>query len=147
MPTGATAAAPLRHVSLVALEALLVAVLVWVAAMTLAAATSESGIAGTVVAGRGTASLAVVEARLGGTFTVSAVPGDDGLWVHASCSRAGVVILNRWVAIGTDRRAAFALAPSPARSGGAAACNAEEGYFSTNGRWRVLATTAVAVGG
>ncbi len=51
MRTSATGAATMRHVGLVALEALLVAVIVWVAAMTLAGATQNGGIVGSAAAG------------------------------------------------------------------------------------------------
>jgi hypothetical protein len=49
------------------------------------------------------------------------------------------------VRVDATHRAALSLAPSARWSTGGAACTAEEGYFSSNGRWRVIAATAFSV--
>jgi hypothetical protein len=147
MPKRATAAAPLHHVGLVALEALLVAVLVWIAAMTLAGATGAGGVVGLADAGPASVSLAAGETHGGRSLTVTADPGDPGMWVHLSCTQAGTVVLGQWAAIGADHAASFSLDRSPGWAAGAATCTAEEGYFSANGRWRVVATTTVTTSG
>jgi hypothetical protein len=146
MPKRAISAAPLHHVGLVALESLLVAVLVWVAAMTLAGATG-AGVVGLADAGPATVSLAAVETHGGRSLTVTADPGDPGMWVHLSCAQTGTVVLGRWAAIGANHAVSFPLDRSGGWVAGSAMCTAEEGYFSSNGRWRVVATTTVTTSG
>jgi hypothetical protein len=147
MRTSATGAATMRHVGLVALEALLVAVIVWVAAMTLAGATQNGGIVGTAAAGDNSASLTVRGAHLGGSAVFTAHPGDEGMWVHATCTQAATPVLSAWVRVDGTHQATLPLARSARWSSGSAACVAEEGYFSTNGRWRVIASTTFTVDG
>jgi hypothetical protein len=147
MRTGASGAMTMRHVGLVALEALLVAVIVWVAAMTMAGATQNGGIVGAAQAGQEAASLTVAGARLGGTAVFTAHPGDEGMWVHATCAQSTTTVLNQWVRVDATHRATVSLAPSASWSAGPAACTAEEGYFSSNGRWRVIAATTFTVQG
>jgi hypothetical protein len=137
----------MRHVGLVALEALLVAVIVWVAAMTLAGATQNAGIVGAAAAGDNSASLTVSGADLGGSAVFTAHPGDEGMWVHATCVQAATPVLSAWVRVGVAHQATLPLARSARWSSGSAPCVAEEGYFSTNGRWRVLVSTTFTVGG
>jgi hypothetical protein len=146
MPKRATSAAPLHHVGLVALESLLVAVLVWVAAMTLAGATG-AGVVGLADAGPASVSITAAETHGGRSLTVTADPGDPGMWIHLSCVQAGSVVLAQWAAIGKNHTASFPLDRSHGWAAGAAACSAEEGYFSANGRWRVVATTTVTTSG
>ena len=147
MRTSAGGAMTMRHVSLVALEALLVAVIVWVAAMTLAGATQNGGIIGAAQAGNKSASLTVAGAKLGGTAVFTANPGDEGMWVHATCNQSSANVLSEWIRVDVAHLATLNLMPSWRWSSGAAACTAEEGYFSSNGRWRVLATTTFIVAG
>ena len=143
MRTGASGAMTMRHVGLVALEALLVAVIVWVAAMTLAGATQNGGIVGAAEAGQEAASLTVTGAKLGGTAVFTAHPGDEGMWVHATCVQTTTTVLSQWVRVDATHRATVSLA----WSAGPATCTAEEGYFSSNGRWRVVAATTFTVQG
>ena len=147
MRTSATGAATMRHVGLVALEALLVAVIVWVAAMTLAGATQNGGLVGAAVAGDDSASLTVAGAHLGETAVFTAHPGDEGMWVHATCVQASTTVLSAWVRVDATHQATLPLARSTRWSSGGAACVAEEGYFSGNGRWRVIVSTSFAAGG
>jgi len=145
MQTGSSGVATMRHVGLVALEALLIAVIVWIAAMTLAGATQSDGIAGSANAGKANPSLTVTGGRLGGTAVVRADPGEDGMWVHATCLQGSAVVLASWTRIDATHLARVALPRSTAWSSGSASCTAEEGYFSSNGRWRVLAATTFTV--
>ena len=147
MRTSATGAATMRHVGLIALEALLVAAIVWVAAMTLAGATQNGGNVGAAVAGDNSASLTVSGAVPGGSAVFTAHPGDEGMWVHATCVQTPTPVLSAWVRVDAAHRATLPLARSARWSPGRAACVAEEGYFSTNGRWRVLVATTFDVGG
>jgi hypothetical protein len=146
MRTGATGAATMRHVGLVALEALLVAAIVWIATMTLAGATQADGIIGSANAGPAS-SLAVGDARLGGSAMVTATPGEEGMWVHATCSQASTVVASEWSRIDGSHHATLGFDRSDRWTSGSATCAAEEGYFSANGRWRVIATTSFTVSG
>ena len=137
----------MRHVGLVALEALLVAMIVWVATMALAGATQNGGLVGAAAAGDDSASLTVAAADLGGSAVFTAHPGDEGMWVHATCAQASSTVLSAWVRIDASHHATLPLARSARWSSGGATCVAEEGYFSSNGRWRVIVSTTFAVGG
>ena len=147
MGTGSSGVATMRHVGLVALEALLIAAIVWIATMTLAGATQSGGFIGSADAGREAASVSVSGARFGGTTVALASPGGPGTWVHATCLQATAVVISAWVRIDATHHAVIPLARSSTWQGGGAACTAEEGYFSSNGRWRVLAATSFTVGG
>jgi hypothetical protein len=137
----------MRHVGLVALEALLVAMIVWVATMALAGATQNGGIVGSAAAGDNSASLTVSGVTLGGTAVFTANPGDEGMWVHATCVQASSTVLSAWVRIDASHHATLPLARSTRWTSGGAACVAEEGYFSSNGRWRVIVSTTFTVAG
>jgi hypothetical protein len=69
------------------------------------------------------------------------------MWVHATCAQSSTTVLSSWVRVDATHRATLPLLRSTQWSSGAAACFAEEGYFSTNGRWRVLVSTTFIVGG
>ena len=142
-----TGAATMRHVGLVALEALLVAAIVWIATMTLAGATQADGLVGSANAGPASVSLAVAHARLGGSAIVTATPGEEGMWIHAACSQAATGVWSQWSRIDHTHRALLKFQPTTRWTAGGAACTAEEGYFSANGRWRVVATTTFTVEG
>ena len=143
---GVSGAATLRHVSFVALEALLIALLVWIAAMTLAGAgPSGAGLIGTAQAGRDPASVTVPTVSFGDTAVVTARPGDRGSWIHVECSRDDGVVLSEWIRLGASGRASVTFGPRPNWSAGGATCLAETGLFSAAGRWRVQAATAFRV--
>lgn len=147
MRTSTTGAATIRHVGLVALEALLVAAIVWIATMTLAGATQADGLVGSANAGPASVTLAVADARLGGSAVVSATPGDEGMWIHAACGVAATSVWSQWSRIDRFHHATLRFEPTTRWAAGGASCSAEEGYFSANGRWRVVATTAFTVRG
>jgi len=137
---GVTGAATMRHVGLVALEAVLVAMLVWIAAMTLAGAQGSTGLVGAAEAGRVAPNLSVASTDEGLAVLVAPL-ATDGMWVHLSCRTPDGSADSRWAALDERGRASFAAAP-----GSDTDCGAETGYFSANGRWRVLATTTVTAG-
>jgi hypothetical protein len=148
MRVGTTGDATLRHVGLVALEALLVAAIVWVAAMSLAGATqSGGGIVGAAAAGGDAAAVSVADARFGQTVVATVRPGEPGSWVHVTCIREGSTVSTQWAAVDADHRVTLSLDRPDRWTGGSATCTAEEGYFQSNGRWRVLAATAFVVRG
>jgi hypothetical protein len=129
-------------VSLVALEALLVAAIVWLAAMTLAGVSqSDNALAGSANAGRARANLTVPDGVFAGTVVAHANPGGDGTWVHAECLQNGGVALTQWVRVDAENNATLTLGPTPLWTSGGATCTGQEGYFATNGRFRVLDST------
>jgi len=146
MTTRSAGAATLRHVGLVALEALLVAALVWIAAMALAGASQgDGGFAGAANAGRTGTNLTVPDGVFAGTTVAVANPGGDKTWVHAICMQSGGVAMVQWARVDAENHATLTLGPTPSWSSGGATCTAEEGYFSANGRWRVQDTTTFSV--
>jgi hypothetical protein len=148
MRAGAAGAATLRHVGFVALEALLIAILVWFAAMTLAGAgPTGGGLVGTAQAGRDPATLTVGEATFGKPVVVSVRPTPAIAWIHVACSRESVVVLSEWVRTGATGKASVKLGPRPGWTGGDATCVAEAGIFTTAGRWRAQASTTFEVVG
>jgi hypothetical protein len=140
--SGTTGAATLRHVGLVALEAVLIAMLVWIAAMTLAGAQGGSGLVGAADAGRSAPTVSVTTTDDGLAVLVAPLATDD-MWVHLSCRAPDGSPDSRWAALDERGRATFVGAPA---WGSDTNCGAETGYFSANGRWRVLATTTFATG-
>ena len=143
MGTSGAGAATARHVALVALEALLVATLVWIAAMTLAGINeSDGGITGAANAGRAGANLTVPDGVFGGTTVALANPGGAGTWVHATCTQGRLTVLAQWARVDSTNHATLQLGPTPVWSSGGASCSAEEGYFASNGRWRVQDTAS-----
>ena len=139
MRTGSAGTATIRHVGLVALEALLVALLAWIAAMSLAGAGQSNDFVGSVQAGRDPIAVAVRPAAFGQTSLVSvARPPDDG-WVHLTCSQDQQVVLSIWAPLDGHGRASVRLGPTSSWTSGGASCAAEVGWFSSNGRWRIEA--------
>ena len=134
----------MRHVGLVALEALLVAAIVWIATMTLAGAMQADGLVGSANAGP-VATLTITDARLGGSAVVTATPGDEGMWVHAACTQGASSVSNQWSRIDAAQRAVLTFESTSRWTSGGAACTAEEGYFSANGRWRVVVSRTFMV--
>ena len=147
MPAGTTGAATIRHVGLVALEALLVAIIVWVTTMALAGASQADGLIGSATAGGPVRGLSVARDPSSGGTVVSVDPTATADWLHVSCrgsvSRGAPTVGAQWIRIGSDHRVSVAF-PSVTRP---AACVAEQGYFSANGKWRVLATTTFTIEG
>ncbi len=137
MRTGSAGVATFRHVGLVALEALLIAVLVWIAAMTLAGAGHSNGLVGSAEAGRNAGTVTVKPAIRGQAALVSTTGAPDAGWVHLGCTQGETVVLSRWARLDAQGRATVRLDGSLAWKAGDADCVAEIGYFSANGRWRV----------
>jgi hypothetical protein len=147
MRTGSAGTATLRHVGLVALEALLVALLAWIAAMTLAGAGQSNGLVGSVQAGRDPVSVTVRPAAFGQTSVVSVGGPPEDAWVHLTCAQNQQVVFSSWTRLDQHGRAKVRLGPTASWTSGGAACAAEVGWFSSNGRWRVEAVTPFSVTG
>ena len=142
MPARTTGAATIRHVGLVALEAVLVAMIVWVTTMALAGASQSGGLVGSADAGRTGPVLAVGPVQPDGSLTVTADPSDARSWIHVSCRQADLAVA-RWARTDGAGRATVRLDPSLEQ----ARCVAEVGFFSGNGKWRVTNATAFDVAG
>lgn len=140
MSAGTNGAATIRHVGLVALEALLVAVIIWMATMALAGASQADGMIGSATAGDAPGAVAVEAAASDGRVILTVGRG-AGSWAHVSCRRGTAAAESQWVRIDEAGRAVVQLARS-----GTASCVAEHGYFSANGKWRVLAATTFTIG-
>src|SRR5262245_61501679 len=117
MRTGSAGTATLRHVGLVALEALLVALLAWIGAMTLAGVNqSGGGLVGAADAGRGHANLTVADGVFGGTTVAHANPGGAGTWVTVTCLQGNQVVLTQWAQVDANNNATLTLGPTPSWS-------------------------------
>jgi hypothetical protein len=145
MRTGSAGVATLRHAGLAALEALLIAVLVWFATMALAGAGPSGGLIASAQAGRDPASLTVGGGRFGGTTVAMATPGAAGTWIHATCAQAGAVVQSEWVRLNSSHRASLSLGPAPRWTSGAATCVAESGTFTAAGRWWIQSSATFSV--
>ena len=145
MQTGSAGTATLRHAGFAALEALLIALLVWFATMALAGAGPSGGLIGSAQAGRDPASLTVAGGRFGGTTVATMSPGAAGTWIHATCSQAGVVVQSEWVRPDAAQQARLSLGPAPRWTSGAATCVAESGTFTAAGRWWIQASSTFSV--
>ena len=143
MRAGSAGAATLRHVGLVALEATLVATLVWIAAMTLAGAGQSNGLVGAAQAGRDPGTVTVKPSVHGRPAVVSTSRAPDDGWVHLTCAQGEARVLDRWARLDRHGRATVRLASEAWTSGGAT-CVAEIGFFSPSGRWRVDSATGFA---
>jgi hypothetical protein len=141
MGRGSAGTATLRHVGFVALEALLIAGLVWIAAMTLAGAGQSNALVGAAQAGLDTATISVVSTH-GKPAIVSTANAPDGAWVHLSCSRDDVVVVSRWGRLDPKGHATVALTPPSAWTASNLTCSAEIGDFSPSGHWRQAGTTS-----
>ncbi|HEY3162892.1 MAG TPA: hypothetical protein VGJ71_00955 [Candidatus Limnocylindrales bacterium] len=144
MPARTAGAATIRHVGLVALEAVLVAMIVWMATMVLAGATQSGGLVGEAAAGRGAGAL-TVDTSAAGTVSVTVPDGQagDAPWVHVSCQAGSTEVASGWQQLDADRTVSVAIT-SPVRP---ADCVAEQGYFTAKGKWRVIASTTFRLGG
>jgi hypothetical protein len=135
MRTGSAGAATLRHVGLVALEATLVATLVWIAAMTLAGAGQSNDLVGAANAGRDPGTVTVKPAIHGATALVSTTNAPDGGWVHVQCAQGSSLVLSTWARLDAQGRATVQL-DGGTWTAGAADCLAQVGSFTTAGHWR-----------
>ena len=82
-----------------------------------------------------------------GTTTATVNPGGTEAWARARCFQGGVQVYEEYAKVDANRQATFHLGPTPMWSGGSASCVGEEGYWSRNNQWRVLASTKFTVAG
>lgn len=89
--------------------------------------------------------ISVNDGRFGGN-TVGQVSGSGASWVDVVCTLSdGSIGMTSWVKPDATGSISFGLGPTPSWSAGGASCTAIAGYYSSNGRWRALASTTFTV--
>jgi len=146
MRAGSAGAATLRHVGLVALEATLVATLVWIAAMTFAGAGQSNDLVGAANAARDPGTVLVKPSVRGATALVSTTKAPDGGWVHVQCAQGSTLVMSTWARLDPRGRAKVVLGGGTWTSG-AADCLAQVGFFTPGGHWRATIETTFASAG
>lgn len=82
----------------------------------------------------------------GGTTTAYAGPA-SATWVRALCYQGGKLVFEQYRQFDSTRRATLQLGPTPSWTGGSASCTAQDGYWRSNGAWRMTSTSSFAVSG
>ena len=91
-------------------------------------------------------SITVPDGVFGGTTTATVHTGAT-TWVHATCSQSGSKVYEQYVKTDTNNQAVLTLGPTPLWTSGGASCNAAEGTWMANGKFKVSATTTFSVSG
>jgi hypothetical protein len=109
--------------------------------------TSSSSIAGPYLVGTSSPTgAAAVQPRFGQTITFNvSTTATSNPFVNLNCYQNGVLVMNSWSAFfagGTNQN--FGLY-SPSWQSGAANCQADLGMLTSNGKWKVLASTSFSV--
>jgi hypothetical protein len=148
MRAGSAASSGARHAIVAAGEALVVALIIATVLLVLSPlyrpAETLSGTTGVDAGGRG--HITVPDGVFAGTTTATLNPGGSGTWAYAACYQNDTLVYAQYVkASGTT--ATFTLGPTPSWTFGAATCVAKEGYWGSNGRFRVIADTTFNVSG
>src|SRR5262249_52735086 len=131
----------------VSLEAFLIAVLAWIAAMTLAGAGQSDSLIGSADAAKDPAIVSIRPAALGKGAIVTTKGAPDHGWVHVTCTRADVVVFSEWAPVDAQGKARVRIGPTSTWTSGPADCGTEIGWFAPNGRWRVDAVTTFGATG
>ena len=139
----------IRHALGVLAEALLIVAIIVTLLTVLAPVLKPAGqYAGTVDARGKTASSVSIRVPDGvfGSTTTGVVTGSGVTWVEVVCILPdGLTGMTSWARPDATGSFSVGLGPTPSWPSGAAACTASAGAYSSNGRWRVLATTAFKV--
>ncbi len=89
--------------------------------------------------------ISVNDGRFGGN-AAGQVSGSGASWVNVVCTLSdGSIGMTTWVRPDATGAVAFGLGPTPSWSAGGASCTATAGAYSSNGRWRALASTTFTV--
>jgi hypothetical protein len=109
--------------------------------------TPSSSIAGPYLVGTSSPTgAAAVQPQFGQTITFSvSTTATSNPFVNLNCYQDGVLVMNSWSAFfpgGTNQN--FGLY-SPSWQSGAANCQADLGMLTSNGKWKVLASTRFSV--
>jgi hypothetical protein len=145
-----TAASVVRHSLGAVGEALLIAAILAALLLALAPvygpARTLTG-AGVADAARVSGHITVPDGVFGGTTTATVNPGGEKVWVHARCWQDGTLVYEQYVKVDANNQAVLNLGPTPMWTSGAADCDAREGYWARNNRWRTVASTTFHVAG
>jgi hypothetical protein len=128
------------HVARAGRAALLAALVLSLAAGTALAGKPSGG------KGSTTATVRVDNGVFAGTTTAYAGPS-TATWVRARCYQGGVLVFEQYRQFDSSRRATLQLGPTPSWSGGAASCNAQDGYWRNGSTWRATSTSSFSVSG
>ena len=99
---------------------------------------------GAVMASSRGSSITVPDGVFGGTTTATVHTGAT-TWVHATCSQSGSKVYEQYVKTDANNQAVLTLGPTPLWTSGGASCNAAEGTWMANGKFKVSATTTFSV--
>jgi hypothetical protein len=114
-------------------------------ALVLAALTGAL-IVGTTFAGKpGGGTSSTFNVADGAFAATTIVSGGTGTWAHARCYQNGALVYEQYVRYSSSGTGLFTLGPTPSWTGGAASCNAEDGWWQNGTRWRVRATDTFSV--
>ena len=148
MRTGSVASSGARHAIAALGEALVVALIIATVLVVLSPlyrpAETLSGTSAVDAGGRG--QITVPDGVFGGTTTATLNPGGSGTWAYAACSQNDTLVYAQYV-MASGTTATFTLGPTPSWTSGPADCTAQEGYWGSNGRWRVIASTTFSAAG
>ena len=148
MPAGSAASTGARHAIVAIGEALVVALIIATTLLVLSPlyrpAETLSGTTGVDAGGRG--HITVPDGVFAGTTTATLNPGGTGTWAYAACYQNDTLVYAQYVKA-SGSTATFTLGPTPSWTYGAATCVAQEGYWGSNGRFRVIADTTFSVSG
>ena len=124
--------------------ALLGAVATVVAAVMIIPGTASAGrpLSGTVTVPDGVYA-GTTMAQAGGAAMASST--GSGFWVQSRCYQDGVGVYAQGLKVDAAGQATLTLGPTGAWTGGAADCTADLGYFTSNRRWKVVASTTFHV--
>lgn len=143
MRSSSTIASGSRHVIGVGLQAFLIAAILGLAALAASAvykpAAFIAGVDDANAARNYAGHISVPDGNYGETTVATVNPGGD-VWVRARCYQGGLVY-EQYVKANGENQATLSLGPTPSWTGGDATCTAQEGEFTRNNRWRVLAET------
>ena len=132
-----------RHVVGVGLQALLIAAILGLAALAASAiykpAAFIAGVDNADAARNYSGHISVPDGTYADTTVATVNPGGD-VWVRARCYQDSLVY-EQYVKVNGDNQATLSLGPTPNWTSGDATCIAQEGEFTRNNRWRVLAQT------
>lgn len=132
-----------RHIVGVGVQALLIAAILGLAALAASAiyrpAAFIAGVDDASAARNYSGHISVPDGTYGDTTVATVNPGGD-VWVRARCYQ-GSLVYEQYVKVNADNQATLSLGPTPSWTGGDATCTAQEGEFTRNNRWRVLAET------
>ncbi len=143
------ARAAARHVGAAGLEALLAAGILTMGLLAVSPVyqpASKLTDAGTAfAAAKLTGHIYVTDAAFGSQMTATLNPGGPTAWGYAECKQYGYVVYQQYVKGDANNQVTFTLGPTPLWPSGAASCIAQEGTWTSTGKWKLLAQSTFNV--